>query len=904
MSQGPSQDSSEFAGALSSRYSPKEVETKIYQLWENSGAFDSMERSTKMPFSVLLPPPNVTGSLHLGHALDHTIQDTLVRWKRMSGFNTLWLPGTDHAGIATQMVVERELKKEKTTRKDLGREKFLERVWAWKAQSGSKIIEQMKRLGASCDWKRHRFTLDDGVSKAVRKVFVDLYKQKLIYRGTRLVNWDTQFETAVSDLEVDHKEEKGSIWHIQYPIENSTEKLTIATTRPETLLGDTAVCVHPLDDRYKGLVGKSVILPLLNRKIPIISDDYVDRAFGSGVVKITPAHDFNDYAMAQRHELPMINILETNGLLNQNAGPYKGLSIKDARKKVLEDLAALGLLVKEEPHKLTVPISDRSGTTIEPFLSQQWFVSIKKLAEPAQRVVESGTIEFVPESWTKTYLHWMRNIQDWCISRQLWWGHRIPAWYCQKCQHITVSETDPNQCEKCHSSELKQDEDVLDTWFSSGLWPFSTMGWPENTELLKTFYPTSVLVTGHDIIFFWVARMIMSGIAFMKDVPFRTVYIHGLVRDAQGRKMSKTTGNVVDPLELIEKYGADSLRFTIMAQTATGRDLKFSEQRLEGYRNFMNKIWNATRFSLGVLEGFEAPPEGVNAVPSKSDLSLADQWMLVRLQKVETFVNDALESYRFSDAANAIYDFVWRDFCDWYLELIKPVVYGNDSDEKRATQLVLSQLLERSMRLLHPFIPFITEEIYQKLPVKAGDILMSQRYPNVDFDAPLLALGNETAAKEMELLKEVITSIRNIRGENRISPAVEIVAMLSPYDGESQKILGNNKSLIMRLSKLKTCDIGPVSSRLKCAVSKVQIGNNQVEVVIPLEGLVDFDEEIKRLTKAIEKGEKEASGLSGRLSNENFVKNAPEEVIEQDRQNLSRLKSQIETWKQSLERFK
>ncbi|MGE5085518.1 MAG: valine--tRNA ligase, partial [Bacillota bacterium] len=581
---------------LSDRYNPADVENRTYQWWENSGFFKAQDQSTKPPFSIILPPPNVTGFLHMGHALDHTIQDILIRWKRMSGYNTMWLPGTDHAGIATQSVVERELKKEGINRHDLGREKFVEKVWDWKHQYGNRIYSQMRRLGDSCDWDRAVFTLDDGVSKAVRKVFVSLHKKGLIYRGQRLVNWSGPLETAISDLEVEHKQVKGALYHINYPLEDGSGFLTVATTRPETMLGDTALCVHPDDERYKHLIGKTVIVPLINRKIKIIADTYVDLNFGSGVVKITPAHDFNDYKIGKAHHLEFINLLTKKAEMNENAGPYQGLKVAEARKKVIEDLKAQELLVKEEPHVHSVGHCSRSGAVVEPFLSEQWFVKMEQLATPAKRVVENGTIRFEPESWTKVYLHWLNNIEDWCISRQLWWGHRIPVWYCNSCNHQNVSETDITACEKCGSHELHQDDDVLDTWFSSALWPFSTMGWPNETETLKTFYPTSYLVTGHDIIFFWVARMIMMGLEFQRDVPFRTVYIHGLVRDSQGRKMSKSLGNSIDPVEMIEKHGADALRFTFAAHLFSGKDFKFSEQRLEGYRNFMNKVWNAARF--------------------------------------------------------------------------------------------------------------------------------------------------------------------------------------------------------------------------------------------------------------------------------------------------------------------
>ena len=891
------------SSTLPDRYTANEVEGRVYKWWEESGFFKAQDVSTKPPFCIILPPPNVTGQLHMGHALDHTIQDVLIRWKRMSGFNAMWLPGTDHAGIATQSVVERELKKEGKTRHDLGREKFVERVWEWKHQYGNRIYSQMRRLGDSCDWDRAVFTLDAGVSKAVRKVFVDLYKKGLIYRGTRLVNWSTPLESAISDLEVEHKETKSTLYYINYPVEGQAGRfVTIATTRPETLLGDTAVAVHPDDARYKDLVGKNVVLPLLDRKIPVIADTYVDKEFGSGVVKITPAHDFNDYAVGQRHKLPMINILVKNGTLNENAGPYKGLKVQEARKKVLEDLKAKELVVKEDSIKNSVGYCSRTGAVVEPFLSEQWFAKMPQLAGPAKQVVETGTTRFEPEQWTKTYLHWMNIIEDWCISRQLWWGHRIPAWTCAKCSHVTVAEQDPSACEKCGDANVKQDEDVLDTWFSSALWPFSTMGWPEKTETLKTFYPTDVLVTGFDIIFFWVARMMFMGLEFMKDVPFRKVYIHGLIRDAEGKKMSKSTGNALDPVELIEEYGADALRFTLMAQIASGRDLKFSESRLEGYRNFMNKIWNATRFAMGAMQDFKAPAAGVNALPNKADLSLADQWIIHETGQLEKAVEEFLEQDRFSDAASALYHFVWNEFCDWYLEFVKPIVYGPVSAERTAAQLVLAQTLNRIMRLLHPFTPFITEEIYSKLPIKT-DALIVAEYPTVRNDKEWLSVGSKEAAAEMRIVKETIAAIRNIRGENQIKPGVAINVRLAPSDARVQKILQANKPQIVRLAKLENCDIGEAGSLQKCAVAPVRLPDASVDVIVPLEGLVDIAEEVKRIQKAIEKSQKDVGVLTAKLSNENFVKNASEELVANDRALLEATKQRLERLQDSLTRL-
>jgi len=888
---------------LPDRYNPQEVEGRIYSWWEESGYFKSEDRSTKPPFCIILPPPNVTGFLHIGHALDHTIQDCLIRWKRMNGFNALWMPGTDHAGIATQNVVEKELKKEGLSREKLGREKFLERVWAWKKQYGDRIYRQMRRLGDSCDWERAVFTLDDGVSKAVRKAFVHLYKKNWIYRGQRLVNWSGPLETAISDLEVEYHQVKSAIWHIRYALEDGSGTLIVATTRPETLLGDTAVAVNPEDERYKHLIGKSVILPLLKRKIPIIADAYVDVAFGSGVVKITPAHDFNDYKIGKTHHLPFINILTKQTRMNENAGPYQGLSVQEARKRVLEDLKQQGLLEKEEPHTLNIGHCSRSGAVVEPFLSEQWFVRTEALSIPAKRVVESGTTKIDPESWTKVYLHWMNIIEDWCISRQLWWGHRIPAWYCQDCKHITVAEADPKECESCHSHHLSQDEDVLDTWFSSALWPFSTMGWPTETEALKTFYPTNVLVTGHDILFFWVARMMMMGLEFMKDVPFRKVILHGIVRDTQGRKMSKSLGNSVDPVEMIDKYGADALRFSFLAHIYSGKDFKFSEQRTEGYRNFMNKIWNATRFSLTALGDFQVPQDGTKALPPKAQISVFDQWIIRKLQVVEDAVEDAMDQDRFSDAATALYHFVWYEFCDWYIEFIKPIINGSNSNERAATQLVLAQVLNRVVRLLHPFAPFISEELYQKLPIRGKACILDQ-FPATLLDRGLLALASDAATLEVDLVKEVISAIRNIRGENRISPAVKINIRLTPGDGDVQKILGNNREAITSMGRVENMEIGEEGSLSQCAVTPIVIGNTSVKVIIPLKGLVDIDEEIKRIEKAVEKMSKDIATLSGRLNNENFVKNAAEDVVETDRKLLEQNKVQVEMMRESLLRLR
>jgi len=888
---------------LPDRYDPKTVEKRIYDWWAHGGYFKAEDKSTKPPFCIILPPPNVTGQLHLGHALNHTVQDVMVRWKRMQGFNVLWMPGTDHAGIATQSVVERELKKEGKNRREMGREKFVEAVWRWKELYGGRIVEQMRAIGDSCDWDRIAFTLDEGPSKAVRKEFVDLYNKGLIYKGLKLINWSPALESAISDLEVEHKEVKGAIYTISYPMADGSGALEVATTRPETMLGDTAVAVHPEDERYQKWIGKQVKLPLTNRLIPVIADTYVDRAFGSGVVKITPAHDFNDYAVGQRHKLPLLNILNKDGSLNDNGGAYKGKKVTDARKLVLEELEKQGLLVKTEPHTHQVGHCSRTGVVVEPFLSEQWFIKMAPLAAPAKRVVESGTIVFEPESWTKTYLHWMNIIEDWCISRQLWWGHRIPAWHCADCSKYTVAMEDPDRCIHCGSAKITQEEDVLDTWFSSALWPFSTLGWPDKTDLQNTFYPTTVLVTGFDIIFFWVARMIIMGLEFMQDVPFRTVYIHGVIRDAQGKKMSKSSGNAEDPLKLVEEYGADALRYTLLAQIAGGRDLKFSTQRLEGYRNFMNKVWNATRFALNNLQDFKTPGEGQEALPDKKSMSDADQWIIYKLGELEKEVDDALKAYRFSDAANGIYSFVWNIFCDWYLEFIKPVFQpGADPEQKKTTQLTLALVLNRIVRLMHPFAPFITEEIYQKLPIR-GEALIADTYPQVKNDKALLALGSEQVAMDLDLVREVINGIRNIRGENRIKASDKIQARLAPADAKAQKVLGENKTQIMTMARLSACEIGAPGNLAKCAVQPVQVAGMNVDVILPLEGLVDIAVEIDRIKKAIDKLQKDVAVLTKRLSDQNFVANAPGDIVEQGKRQLAESQMQITTLDAALSRL-
>lgn len=884
-------------------YEPKTVESKWYEFWLAGNYFKADDNSTKPTFTVMMPPPNVTGVLHMGHALNCTLQDTLTRYKRMKGFNCLWQPGMDHAGISTQIVVEKQLAKEGIKREQLGREKFLERVWQWKAQSGGMIFNQQKKLGVSVDWARTKFTLDEDMSFAVKKVFVDLYKDKLIYRGNRLVNWCPRCNTAVSDLEVKHHDAKGTLWHLRYPLTNGTGDVVVATTRPETMLGDTAVAVHPDDQRYKKFIGQKVKLPLTNREIPVIADEVVAMEFGSGVVKMTPAHDFNDYETGKRHNLPMISIFDNKAVINENGGAYKGLKSIDARKKVLEDLAAGGFLVKDEPHPMSVGKCDRCETVIEPMLSDQWFVKIQPLADKAIKVVETGEIKFHPENWKKTYLDWLYNINDWCISRQLWWGHRIPAWHCEDCKHITVSMEDVKKCENCGKSRLKQDEDVLDTWFSSWLWPMNTLGWPNDTVALKKYYPTSVLITGFDIIFFWVARMVMAGLYFKKQIPFKDVYIHALVRDEHGQKMSKSKGNVVDPLDLVNTYGTDALRFTLASLVGAGRDIKFSEDRLDGYRNFINKIWNATRFCLTALDGVQ-----LNQKIDPSLLTLADKYIVHELEKTIKDVTTALDNYQFTEAATKLYQFAWNEFCDWYLELSKPILYGQDIKLKSNSGAVLVGVLERLTRLLHPLTPYVTEEIYQTLsgiyPSLKNDkaSICIQDYPSTDD--PFLKLASTEAAYEISVVKQVVGALRNIRGENRISPAIKIKISVQTESSKVFNILKQNDAFITSLGRLEKVDyVQKMPETKKSAVMLIAAGSDRINVVVPLEGLVDFNEEIKRLNKELDKVAKDYEIVSKQLQSDNFLKHAPKELLEEKKILLSQLTDKRQNIVASLERF-
>jgi len=887
---------------LAKAYEPQAVEGKWYETWERKGYFRAEAESDKPAYSIVIPPPNVTGALHMGHALNNTLQDILCRWKRMSGYNVLWMPGTDHAGIATQNVVERQLAAEGKDRHELGREAFIERVWKWKAESGGQIIGQLKRLGASCDWERERFTMDEGLSRAVREVFVRLYEEGLIYRDNRLINWCPRCHTALSDIEVEHEEKAGNLWHLRYPVVDQPGRfVVVATTRPETMLGDTAVAVHPEDDRYADLVGKTVLLPLVNRQIPVVADDYVDREFGTGVVKITPAHDFNDFEVGRRHNLDVINIFDESGVINAAGHQYEGMDRFAARKRIVEDLEAQGLLEKIDDHALAVGGCYRCKTVVEPYLSLQWYVKVGPLAQEALAAVKDGRTRIVPQQWENTYYDWMENIRDWCISRQIWWGHRIPAWYCDHCGETTVAKVDPTRCGKCGSDEIRQETDVLDTWFSSALWPFSTMGWPDQTPELKTFYPTSCLVTGFDILFFWVARMMMMGLHFMGEVPFRDVYIHALVRDAQGQKMSKSKGNVIDPLTVIEQYGTDAFRFTLAAFAAQGRDIKLAEERIAGYRNFANKIWNASRFALMNLDGFD--PDVVD--PASLELSNADRWILYRLNAAAADVRDALEAYRYNDAANALYRFTWSEFCDWYIELVKDDLYRGAEGRQRTARYVLWLVLEHLLRLLHPFMPFITEEIWQTLPKRkpgTGDrgpvesiMLASYPQPSPRWD------GYRDGAAEMELVMEVIRGIRNIRGEMDVAPSREIAAILNCGSEASLHLLKRNEVYIMSLARVSDLAIGTGLERPVDAAVSVA---GDVEVAVPLRGLVDVEEEEKRLLKEIGKLDKDIEFLARKLGNPSFVERAPADVVAREREKLAEFSQKKEVLLASLEKIR
>ncbi|MFQ5894758.1 MAG: valine--tRNA ligase [Nitrospinota bacterium] len=877
---------------LDKRYDPRVAESKWYAFWRERGYFHAEPADARPPYSIVIPPPNVTGSLHMGHALNNTLQDILVRWKRMEGFNVCWMPGTDHAGIATQNVVEQELAREGTTRQVLGREAFLQRVWDWKDKYGGIITSQLARLGASCDWERERFTMDEGLSRAVREVFVRLYEQGLIYRTNYIINWCPRCHTALSDLEVEHRELDGHLYHVRYPAAEGGGYLTVATTRPETILGDTAVAVHPDDERHRSWVGREVLLPLLKRPLPVIADSYVSREFGTGALKITPGHDPNDFLVGLRHDLPQLNVLNPDATMNEEAGPYRGLDRFECRARVLEDLKGEGLLDRVEPHRHAVGHCYRCHTVVEPYLSLQWFVRTEELARPAIRAVEEGRIRIVPSTWENTYFEWMRNIRDWCISRQIWWGHRIPAWYCDPCGEVVVAREEPPGCPRC-GGPLRQESEVLDTWFSSALWPFSTFGWPEESAELKTFYPTSVLVTGFDILFFWVARMAMMGLRFMGDVPFRDVYIHALVRDEEGQKMSKSRGNVIDPLEVIDRYGADALRFTLAALAAQGRDIRLSEGRIAGYRNFCNKLWNAARFVLMQLEGWAGPRNGA---PRREELALADRWVLSRSGALADKVRGALEEYRFNDAAGALYQFLWHEYCDWYLEVVKPRLQREGEASAEAARWVLWRVLERTLRLLHPFAPFITEEIWQQLPGRTDESIQATSYPQAES-----GWEDPEAEASMGALMEVLTSVRNIRGELGIAPAKKVAALVRATDASRRALLEEEQEWICRLGKVGTWQVGPEVERPRAAAAAVAGG---VEVFVPLDGLLDVEEEIRRLQKQLQALEEDRASLRGKLSNPDFLGRAPAAVVEKDRRRLEELDARAQRLEENLERLR
>ena len=905
-------------------YNPELIEQKYRDLWETGDLFSSKTNSSsENAFSIVLPPPNVTGSLHMGHAFQHTIMDVFTRYNRSKGNQTLWQPGTDHAGIATQMVVERQLGLENISRHDLGRDKFTEKVWDWKSQSGGTITSQMRRLGASVDWERERFTMDESLSKAVKKVFIDLYNEGLIYRGKRLVNWDPVLLTAVSDLEVISKEENGFLWHIKYQVADSEEILIVATTRPETMLGDSAVAVHPEDERYQHLVGKFINLPLSDRKIPIIADDYVDMEFGTGCVKITPAHDFNDYEIGQRHKLEIINVLTDNASINLNAPTkYQGLDRFEARKAIVNDLDQQNLIEKIDPHTLMVPRGDRTNSIIEPYMTDQWFVKVKPLAEPAIDAVKNGSIRFVPENWEKTYFNWMENIEDWCISRQIWWGHRIPAWYDKEGNYYVADSIEEAQEQAGKNAELTQDEDVLDTWFSSALWPFSTLGWPEATPEMSRFYPTSVLVTGFDIIFFWVARMIMFGLKFANDVPFKDIYITGLIKDGNGQKMSKSKGNVLDPIDLIDgisleallekrtqgmmqpklaekiqkqtkkefpdgipSFGTDAIRFTFTALASFGRDIKFDLKRVEGYRNFCNKLWNASRFVLMNLDS--------KSINFDAELSSQDKWILSRLQQVKTEVEKHLADYRLDLMSQTLYEFVWHDYCDWYLEISKPLLENDKT--KQGCEATLLKVLSETLVLLHPIIPFITEEIFeqsQKLQSNSTGKLISQPFPEPNKD-----LLNTEAEAEIDWLKEFILGIRKIRGEMNISPGKPLPCFVKSYSSKDQSYIDNNKAMLFALAKLDTVDLlSQDEEEPESAIALV----GEMKILIPLAGLIDKGAERDRLNKEIEKLSKLKSQFAAKLNNEKFINGAPEAVVNNEKDKLASTENALKDLNQQL----
>ena len=869
---------------LAKAYEPKEVEDRIYDFWMKGKYFHAEVDPKKKPYTIVIPPPNITGQLHLGHAMDETLQDTLIRWRRMQGYSALWLPGTDHASIATEAKIVEAMRKEGITKEEIGREKFLERAWAWKDQYGGRIVEQLKKLGSSCDWDRLRFTMDEGCNKAVNHVFKKLYDKGLIYRGERIINWCPHCKTSISDAEVVFEEKEGSFWHLRYPLSDGSGYIELATTRPETMLGDTAVAVHPDDERYKALVGKTVILPLVNKEIPIIADSYVEQDFGTGVVKITPAHDPNDFEVGLRHNLPVINVMDDGGVINENGGKYAGMPALEARKQIVKDLDEAGFLIKIEPIKHNVGTCYRCGTVVEPRVSTQWFVKMEPLAKPAIDAVKDGDIRFIPERMDKVYYNWMENIKDWCISRQLWWGHQIPAWYCE-CGETIVSETVPAVCPKCGGTHLTRDPDTLDTWFSSALWPFSTLGWPDNTEELKYFYPTNTLVTGYDIIFFWVARMIFSGLEHMGEVPFNTVFFHGLIRDAQGRKMSKSLGNGVDPLDVISVYGADALRFTLVTGNSPGNDLRFSEEKVSASRNFANKIWNAARFILMNIEGKDIDC----ALPKK--LYTSDKWILNRFNNVTAAVTENLEKFELGMAVSKLYDFIWDDFCDWYIELAKIRMNGADEESADSARRVLVWTMSNTLKLLHPFMPYITEEIWQTLP-HDGEALIVAKWPEYDE-----ALSFPQEAKNLENVMALIRAIRTRRNEMNVPPSKKAhiyidTAHPAPYEEASE--------FIARLAYGSKVEIG-TGFDVQGAVTAV---TDDAKALLPMDDLVDKAAETARLNKELANAQKQLDTVKAKLANEKFTSKAPQNVIDGVKANGEKLEAKIKLILETLESYR
>ena len=890
---------------LAKVYNPTEVEVSAYKSWESKGFFSPGKDGEA--FTIVIPPPNVTGSLHMGHALDNSLQDILIRFRRMQGRRVLWLPGTDHAGIATQNVVERELKKEGRTKDDLGREKFLERTWEWKKLYGGRITQQLRRLGASLDWSRERFTMDEGLSHAVRRAFVTLFKEGLIYRGKRIINWCPRCMTALSDIESEHKTGKGNLWHIKYPIDGTADYVVVATTRPETMLGDTAVAVNPKDKRYKHLIGKMLVLPLVGRKIPVIKDDFVDPEFGTGAVKVTPAHDPNDFDMGERHNLPRVNMMYPDGRVavkhfdaseTEIVMKFEGRDRFKVREEIVEDLRAENLLEKIEDYESSIGHCYRCKTAVEPYLSDQWFVKVAPLAAPAIKAVEDGKIRFVPERWTKVYVDWMVNLKDWCISRQIWWGHRIPVWYCE-CGEIIVAEEDPASCPKCGGKKLRQDSDVLDTWFSSSLWPFSTLGWPdEKSEDLKAFYPTSVLITGYDIITFWVSRMIMMGLKFRGDVPFRTVYIHGLVRDVHGKKMSKSLGNVIDPINVIDRVGADALRFALTSLvTGQGQDIKLTEQKINECRNFANKMWNASRFVL-MNCGADVKLEKLSKASLKK-LEFSDRWILSKFHDEAGNITELIEQYDFGMAARRLYDFLWGDFCDWYIEMTKDRLGSDDAAVRSRVLSVLLCVLEGTLRLLHPFMPFITEEIWQKIKENAPALCPADTIMRAGFPSKKNDFIDKAVESDMALLQPVVTGIRNIRAQYNISLSKEIEVILVSSDTKSVKVLERAKPHIIKLAKAGKIDSLKNLKKKPPQIATAVVGN--VEIYVPLKGLIDVEKERSRLEKEIEKVDQELKKIQAKLSNEGFVKHAKPELIEEQKSRFSELEESRKVINKSLE---